>query len=145
MHVSRMEKDDLMQQMMQEGSPSGEYLHETRKLQMSLLPHCSSSLRKHIQRSSYVASLWRQASHPLTSVGNMSDHGWRTDLTPDWTDEPYLEDIAELLIESDDMQESADEKEDTDIEYVSDIADEGDCYRHFYMQAYNFTCIVHML
>ena len=88
---------------------------------LSLLPPCSSSLRKHIQRSSYVANLWRQASHPLISVGNASEHGWKTDFTPDWTDEPYPEDIAELLIESDDTQESAD---DTDTEYLSDIADE---------------------
>ena len=79
---------------------------------LSLLPCCSSSPRKYIQPSRYVASLWRQASHQLISVSNSSNHGWKT---PNWTDESYPEDIAELLIESEGTQESADDEDDTDI------------------------------
>ena len=92
---------------MQEGRSSGEPLQETKKIaDLSLLPSCNSSLMKHIQRSNYVASLWRQANLPLISIGNASDHGWKNELTPEWTDEPYPADIAELLIESDDNSES---------------------------------------
>ena len=47
-------------------------------------------------------------------------------LTPDWIDEPYPDDIAQLLIEYDDTQESADDEDDTNVEYLSDSADEGD-------------------
>ena len=93
---------------------------------LSLLPPCGASLRKHIQRSSYVASLWRQANDPQISVGDATNHGWKTDLTPDWIDEPYPEDIAELLIESDVTHDSADDEDDTDAEYFSDSADEGE-------------------
>ena len=33
-------------------------------------------------------------------------HGWLHDLTPDWIDVPYPEDVAELLVDSDDMNDS---------------------------------------
>ena len=57
----------------------------------------------------------------MISVGNASDHGWRADLTPDWIDEPYPDDIAELLTELDDIQESADDEDNTDVEYLRTV------------------------
>ena len=90
------------------------------------MPPCRSIFRKHIQRPNYVESLWKKANHPLISVGNASDHGWKNDFSPDWIGEPYREDIAESPIESDDTQESAVHLEDTNAEYFSDTADEGE-------------------
>lgn len=81
-----------------------------------------------MQRPRSAASLWSQASHPLISVGNASD----------WIDEPHPEGIAELLIELDDIQESADDKDNTDVEYLRDSADE----RKFKAIHYTFRCLI---
>eukprot|EP00794_Sanderia_malayensis_P013417 gene13417-14793_t len=93
---------------------------------LSLLPPCSSTLKKHIQRSSYVASLWRQANQPLISAGCPSDHGWESTLTPGWIDKPYPDDIAELLIESVNIEEIVEDEDASDLEYFSDSSTDED-------------------
>ena len=50
----------------------------------------------------------------------------KNDFNPDLIDEPYREDIAESVIESDNTQESAVDLENTDAEYFSNTANEGE-------------------
>ena len=73
---------------------------------LSLLPPCCSSLRRHSLRANFVARMWRKAQDPLMCLEDPQQHGWLHDLTPDWIDVHYPEDVAELLVDSDDMNNS---------------------------------------
>ena len=74
---------------------------ENKVIDISLLPPCQSSLKKHTVRSNYVARMWRRASMPVMSLDDPQNHGWLPDLKTDWIDEPYPEDVTELLLNDD--------------------------------------------
>eukprot|EP00794_Sanderia_malayensis_P020850 gene20850-biopygen15376 len=65
---------------------------------LSLLPPCQSSLAKHSRRSNYIAYMWRSAYRPMMNLDTPTNHGWLPDLSIDWIEEPYPEDITELLV-----------------------------------------------
>ena len=75
---------------------------------LSILPPCKSSLQKHIQRANYVARIWRKAGDPMMMLEDPARHGWLPDLSTDWIQEAYPNDVAELLISTDDTTETSD-------------------------------------
>ena len=46
---------------------------------LSSLPPCSSSLKKHTSRAHYVAKIWKPASLPLQHIDSFVNHGWLAD------------------------------------------------------------------
>ena len=66
---------------------------------LSLLPPCQTSLELHSKRANFVAKMWRDASSPVLSPNDPSNHGWLPDTTINGTEEAYPEEIAELLID----------------------------------------------
>ena len=72
---------------------------------LSMLPPCRSSHRRPSLRANFVARMWRKAQDLLMYLENPQQNGWLHDLTPDWIDMPYPEDIVELLVDSDDMND----------------------------------------
>lgn len=90
---------------------------------LSLLPPCKDSLMRHIERSNYIAYIWRQASRAMIEQEDPSTHGWKADFSVDWIFEPYPEDISELLLDVDELIEAQDLRRDMDI---SDDEDEDD-------------------
>ena len=71
---------------------------ENKVIDISLLPTCKNSLRKHTKRANYKARVWRKAATPVTSLDDPKYHGWSRDLTIDWIDKPYSEDVPQLLL-----------------------------------------------
>lgn len=87
---------------------------ERKVADLSLLPPCSSSLRKHVTRANYVARLWRKAQHPIMALEDPQFHGWLPNLNIDWIAEAYPDDVAELLVERDEeSDEESDDQEDS--------------------------------
>ncbi len=80
---------------------------DNKEVDLSLLPPCNSSLRRHALRANFVEKMWRTAQDPMVCLEDPQQHGWLHDLTPDWIDVPYPEDVAELLVGSDDMNDSS--------------------------------------
>jgi hypothetical protein len=74
---------------------------EHKVVDISLLPPCSDSLRKHAARANYVARIWRRACYPIMAMEDPQFHGWLPSLATDWIEEAYPEDVSELLVERD--------------------------------------------
>ncbi len=71
-------------------------IQEHNVVDISLLPPCSDSLRKHAERANYVARIWRMACS-----WQWKTHGWLPSLATDWIEETYPKDVSELLVERD--------------------------------------------
>ena len=74
------------------------FSRDSKIVDLSLIPPCSTSLKRHIERANYVARIWRQASDPMMDVDDPRNHGWNQDFDIDWISEAYPEDLAELLV-----------------------------------------------
>ncbi len=83
---------------------------ENKVVDLSLLPPCKSSLEKHISRANFVARIWKQASKSIIDIEQPANHGWLEDLSIDWLTEPYPEDIAELLVVSQERETESEEE-----------------------------------
>ena len=94
---------------------------------LSLLPPCSSSLKKHTARSHYIASIWKKAFIPYQNIDTFSNFGWFPDGKIDWIDRAYPENV-ELLFSEKNSQETSDEQdcEDEEDDEDSDYDDEDD-------------------
>ena len=98
-------------------------------IDISLLPPCSSTVRKHIARSHYIANMWRNAIHPRLNLDAFENHGWLTDGNIDWIESPYPEDVLNLFTSNDTQIEITEDdidfgKEDIDLEDLSDVDDD---------------------
>eukprot|EP00112_Aurelia_sp_Birch-Aquarium-sp1_P009796 Seg2126.11 transcript_id=Seg2126.11/GoldUCD/mRNA.D3Y31 product="hypothetical protein" protein_id=Seg2126.11/GoldUCD/D3Y31 len=91
---------------------------------LSLLPPNCSSLGRNSLQASFVARMWRKVQDHLMYLEDSQQHGWLHHLTPDWIDMPHPEDVAELLIDSEDMNDSSFEAEEySSSSDTSDIED----------------------
>ncbi len=64
-------------------------------------------LELHSKQANFVAKMWRNASNPILALNDPCNHGCLPDMTINWTQEAYQEEIAELPIEDsngDDME-----------------------------------------
>ncbi len=67
--------------------------------------------------------MWKRAIDPVMSLEDPTEHGWREDVQPNWSDEPYPDDMKELFSNDDDATNSDkedNESKDSDIE-ISDV------------------------
>ena len=85
---------------------------------------------KHIERTNYVARIWRQAAIPVIDLEEPNLHGWNADMTIDWISDPFPQDVSELLLERnsclDEMfKDYDDEDSDCDDDYEVD-SDSGE-------------------
>jgi len=81
-------------------------------IDLSILHPCKSSLYLHIERSNFVAKIWKSASINVVNPPNIAYHGWNEKAEIQWIDEPFPSEITELLI-----QDECDSEE----EYGSDV------------------------
>ena len=95
-------------------------------IDLSLLPPCQTSLELHSKRASFVARMWRNASNPILSLDHPSNHGWLADMAINWTEEAYPEDIAELLIESNNGDDAEEIAENNDVSSSEQESSDGD-------------------
>eukprot|EP00794_Sanderia_malayensis_P002593 gene2593-biopygen2126 len=97
---------------------------DNKVMDLSWLPPCNSSLQRQAIRADFVARMWRKAQNCKMHLEDPQQHGWLNDLSPDWIDVPYPEDVAELLIGTDDMNDECFEAE--EYSSSSDASDTED-------------------
>ena len=98
---------------------------------LSSLPPCYSSLKKHTARAHHVAKIWKQATMPLQQIDAFEESGWFADGSVEWIDKAFPEEIeslfAEKKIEDDDGFEDVNEEEDDEnIEEEEDVDEEDE-------------------
>ena len=91
---------------------------------LSTLPPCSSSLRKHTARAHYIAKMWKLADAPIQSLDHFDCNGWLPDGTIDWIDEPYPSDVEILFTVQQNSPSIEDDEEDDDM--TESEQDDGD-------------------
>ena len=79
---------------------------------LAMLPPCRASLKLHIQRSNYVARIWRQASNAEIEEPSAMRHGWNPDYTLKWESVAYPKYVYDLLQQSSVDDEDDDEQDD---------------------------------
>ena len=90
---------------------------------LSLLPPCASTLRKHTARSNYICHIWKNAINQLQNLESFENYGWLADGNIEWIDKPYPDDVKQLLTNQEDSLKTVDDSEDK----VSDSEeDDGD-------------------
>ena len=87
-------------------------------IDLSLLPPCRSSLRLHIQRSNYIARIWRQANLDVMDLEPPQNHGWNEDYSLKWPSVMVPEDIVRSI------EDELDQDEENN-DYDTDSEDEG--------------------
>ena len=103
--------------------------NEKRITDLSLLPPCQSNLRLHIQRSNYVASIFRQAGCLMMDLDDPANHGWDERGSVVWSDVCYPDDVAELLLTNEIVNDDDDDRvdlmegDDSDNDFDEEIID----------------------
>ena len=92
---------------------------------LSLLPPCSSTLKKHTTRANYISKIWKEAKNPLQDIDHFSKNGWSDDGKIDWIDEAFPSDVQLLFIKVDCVEKPNDE-DDESFEDVNILEDEQD-------------------
>ncbi len=65
--------------------------------------------------------MWKRAIDPIMMLEDPTEHRWKEDLQPNWGEEPYPDDMEELLLHNDPANSDDneyDESEDSDIEIL---------------------------
>ena len=80
---------------------------QNKLIDLSILPPCLASLNLHMERANYIAKIWKCATVSMVHPPNFTEHGWNQHAEIIWIDEPFPNDINELLIhdESDTEEE----------------------------------------
>ena len=92
-----------------------------------MIPPCKSSLRLHILRTNFVASIWKNTHRATINTPHVTEHGWNADGTIEWIQEAFPENITEFLMDED-TEESDDvlSEEDVESDMEYDVESEED-------------------
>jgi hypothetical protein len=98
-------------------------------IDMSLLPPCKSTLKKHIMRTNYQEFMWKHAHIQFPEVKSPGGLGWfkmtEGDLQIDWTDGDIMLQDTLTVLESDKCSENTNE-ENSDVEETIEVDEEVD-------------------
>ena len=98
---------------------------------LSSLPPCSSSLKKHTHRAHYVAKIWKQAITPMQEIDPSENNGWLSDGSIDWIDSAFPKEIESLFAEKNAQSENEfenvnEEEDDENIDEADENEDENE-------------------
>ena len=91
---------------------------------LSILPPCSSTLRKHTARAHYIATMWKRASVPVQALGPFENNGWLPNGTIDWVDCAYPNDVGTLFSAQNSTSNLDDDQENQNMHEIAE--DDGD-------------------
>ena len=81
-------------------------LRQKRKVtDLSLLPPCASTLKKHTARARYIAKIWKHAYVPYQSLDLFQNNGsLEIDRNINWIERAYLTNVESLFKETEDKK-----------------------------------------
>ena len=98
---------------------------ENKLIDISLIPPCKSSLRFHILRINFVASIWKNTDRATINTPDVTECSWNADGTIESIQEAFPENIIEFLVDED-IEQRDDVLSDEDVEsnVESDVENE---------------------
>ena len=100
------------------------YNKQKKIIDLCMLPPCKGNLKFHVRRSNYVAYIMRHAHILKPQLQHFSLHGWNgTTAEAEWMTTLASQDIADLLIDAEEIVDDFEELYDPEEEFVQD----GDC------------------
>ena len=91
---------------------------------LSSLPPCSTSLKKHTARAHYMAKIWKQATMPLQEIESLENSGWLADGSIDWIDAAFPEEIESLFAGKSVNSDNDNDDDADEFEYVDEAEDD---------------------
>jgi len=68
-----------------------------------------------MKRACFVAALWKNTTYAQIEIPSITNHGWVADGSIDWIENPFPDDITELLLNEDESDDEVNHVE-SDIE-----------------------------
>ena len=75
---------------------------QTKVVDLSLLPPCKQVLRLHSARANAIATMWKSSTIPEINLSEIINVGWYTDMSIQWTENEFPENLTDMLLGSDD-------------------------------------------
>ena len=107
--MDQIRKEIFMRKFKQEGKTTD----------LSLLPARTSDLNLHKKRANHIARIYKQANNLMMNLDDQTCHGWDGNYQAVWDENPFPEDLSELLIE----EEKDDDDDDAKLEFMNDDSD----------------------
>ena len=104
-------------------------------IDLSNIPPCFTSLFLHLQNANYVSRLWKLTLCASLSLPDVTDHRRDEDGPIKWIQQPFPDDITELLMfdnDIDDDSENTFEDYGNDNESDSEEDESGDQIQNFF-------------
>ena len=79
-------------------------LVKNKTVSLSRIPPCQSVLRLHLQRSAYIAYLWRKSEEKQIDLPAIDQFGWFSDGNIVWTEEEIFPGAIAKYIEAEDEE-----------------------------------------
>ena len=98
---------------------------ENKLIDLSLIPPYKSSLRLHILRMNFLASIWKNTDRATINTPDVTECSWNADVTIESIQEDFPENITEFLVDED-IEQSEDvlSEEDVESDMGSDVENE---------------------
>ena len=96
--------------------------HATPKkvVDLSLLPPCRPVLKLHAARANAIDAMWKSSTIPEINLSGIINVGWYSDMSIQWTENEFPEDLRDMLLDSDhdniDIDMGIDEESEDDDE-----------------------------
>ena len=85
-----------------------------------MIPPCKSSLRLHILRTNFVASIWKNTHCETINTPDVTEHGWNADGTIEQIQEAFPENNIEFLMDEGTEESDGVLSEDVESDVESD-------------------------
>ena len=78
------------------------YATQKKVVDLSLLPPCKQVLRLQSARANAIATMWKSSTIPETNLSEIINIGWYFDMSIQWTENQFPENLTDMLLDSDD-------------------------------------------
>ena len=73
--------------------------HPKKVVDISLLPPCKQASRLHSTRANAIATMWKLSTTPEINLSEITDVGWYSDMSIQWTENEFPEDLRDILLD----------------------------------------------
>jgi hypothetical protein len=93
---------------------------QTKVVDLPLLLPCKQVLRLHAARANAIATMWKSSTIHEINLSGIINVGWYSDMSIQWTENEFPEDLRDMLLDSDhdniDIDMGIDEESEDDDE-----------------------------
>lgn len=91
---------------------------------LSLIPPCLRTFLFHLERTNFVAKLWKSSGTAMIDLPSPTQHGWTDDWDILWTDEMFPDSMNEYVVSNEDDDDEDDFEDDIEGDIFEDSDEE---------------------